>query len=63
MKQILLTSLLFFLPMLAIAEPVEIDGIWYNLIKKGKVAEVTKNSNRYEGNIVIPPSVTYNNIT
>lgn len=41
---------------------VEIDGIWYNLITKGQVAEVTRSSNYhdgYSGLITIPTAVTY----
>lgn len=60
MKQVLLSFLLTLLPMLASAETVEIDGIWYNLVAKAKEAEVTKNPNTYSGDVVIPPSVTYN---
>ncbi len=48
------------LPILANADAVEVDGIWYNLIPKAKEAEVTSNPNKYSGDIVIPPSVTYN---
>ena len=48
------------LPMVAGAESVEIDGIYYNLIPKGKVAEVTINSNKYSGSVDIPASITYN---
>ena len=43
--------------------PVEINGIWYNLITEAKEAEVTRypyNSEKYSGNIEIPSSVTYN---
>lgn len=66
MRQILLTSLLIFIPVLANAETVEIDGIWYNLFPDGQVAQVTKNpsddiyTESYSGNVVIPASVTYN---
>ena len=43
---------------MVIADPVEIDGICYNLIAKGKVAEVTRNFNRsYSGNIIIPENI------
>ena len=49
------------------AEKVEIDGIWYNLISKAKLAEVTfkgdtYDSDKYEyyGDITIPATVTYN---
>jgi len=65
MKKVFLTLILTILPLLASADAVEIDGIWYNLITKGKVAEVTKNPNSsgsYYGSIDIPPSVTFNNV-
>ena len=45
--------------MLASADPVEIDGIYYNLVNKIKQAEVTENPNKYAGEVVIPASVTY----
>ena len=60
MKQTFLSILLMLLPMMASADAVEIGGIWYNLIPKIKEAEVTKNPNTYSGDVVIPPSVTYN---
>ena len=41
------------------ADVVEIDGIYYNLIPKGHVAEVTSNPNYYIGSVVIPEKVTY----
>ena len=59
-KQLLL--LVMMLPMVAMADTVEIDGIYYNLITKGNVAEVTKNPNKYTGSITIPESVQYNNV-
>lgn len=58
--------MMILLPMIASADSVEIDGIYYNLISKGKIAEVTKKEsdygspNYYSGNIVIPESVIYN---
>ena len=57
MKKAFLTLILTILPLLASAEAVEIDGIWYNLISKGKVAEVTGNPNLYSGSVEIPESV------
>ena len=60
MKKVFLSFLLTLLPMLASAEAVEIDGIWYNLVPKAKEAEVTSNPNNYSADVVIPPSVTYN---
>ena len=61
MKQLTLTFLLALLPMLANADPVEIDGIWYNLVTKAKIAEVTHNPNGYNitDNLVIPASIKY----
>jgi len=61
MKRTLL-FILIFLPMLVSAETVEINGIYYNLISKVKQAEVTKNPNKYSGNIIIPASVTYGGV-
>ena len=54
---------MILLPMVASADAVEIDGIYYNLINKVSVAEVTNNPNGYEGSIVIPEIVNYNNTT
>lgn len=48
MKQTIIVFILILLPMLAKAETVEIDGIIYNLIEKGKVAEVTGNTIKNE---------------
>ena len=62
MKKLFLSILSFFLPMLAIAEPVEIDGICYDLIKKIKEASVTYKSGGYSGDIVIPSTVEYDGI-
>ena len=47
------------LPLLANAETVEVDSLFYNLISKAKVAEVTSNPNKYKGDIVIPKEITY----
>lgn len=58
MKKILF-EMLMLLPMVTSAESVEIDGIYYNLIYKGNVAEVTVNPNGYVGDISIPKTITY----
>ena len=63
MKQTFLAILLMLLPMQASADAVEINGICYNLIEKGKVAEVTRNFNRsYSGNVIIPEKVSYGGV-
>ena len=58
MKTIIFTMLML-LPMLASAENVEIDGIYYYLITKGEVAEVNGHPDGYSGSVVIPESITY----
>lgn len=53
------------LPMVAKAftGDVEIDGIYYNIVTKGKVAVViSKPRGEYSGIINIPPSVTYDGV-
>ncbi len=60
MKKAILSIILMLLPMLASADAVEIDGICYILIEKGKVAEVTRNFNHsYSGDVIIPEKVSY----
>ena len=44
------------------AYDVGVDGIYYNLISKGNIAEVTKGDNKYEGNITIPSSISVNEV-
>lgn len=63
MKKSILFLLFAIVPIMLWADPVEINGIYYNLIEKAKIAEVTKNPNHYKGNVVIPESVNYNNVT
>ena len=64
MKQTLLSFLLALMPLVASADAVEIGGIYYNLIPKGKVAEVTSMpSGKYTGVVEIPETVTYDGVT
>ena len=63
MKKSILLLFAALLPLVASAEKVEIDGIWYNLITKGKVAEVTSSDGTvYSGSITIPATVTHNGV-
>ena len=62
MKKVYLLFLLALLPLLASAETVEINGIYYNLVPKAKVAEVTESPNWYSGKVVIPKTVTYEGV-
>ena len=69
MKKHLLFLFATLLPLVASAQKVEIDGIWYNLIAKAKQAEVTFKGNsyneyddEYSGSITIPATVTYDGV-
>jgi hypothetical protein len=59
MKKLLYTFYLMFLPILACADAVEIDGIYYNLVTKGQIAEVMSNPNYYSNIVNIPEKVEY----
>lgn len=74
MKKQLLLLVMMILPMVASADPVEIDGIYYNIITKTQEAEVTfgnwsnqgfinPNDGRYSGSIVIPNQIVVNGKT
>ena len=68
MKRLLYSFLLLALPLVAVAEQVKIDGLWYDLwyevIEKAQKAEVINYQDgiNYSGNIVIPDKVTYNGV-
>ena len=62
MKKLILSLLTVLLPLVAFADAVEIDGIYYDLVTKAKEAIVTKNPNKYSGSVNIPASVTYNGV-
>jgi len=59
MKKQLLLLLLLLLPMVANADAVEIDGIYYYLTTEKLTAEVTRNPDYYTGSIVIPEKIEY----
>ena len=59
MKKIFLSLLLVLLPLVAFADAVEIDGIYYKIVPKGNAAEVTINPNLYVGIVDIPASIVY----
>jgi TonB family protein len=60
MKKSLLLLFATFATLVASAQTkVEIDGIWYNLISKAKQAEVTSSPTKYEGDLVIPAIVAF----
>ena len=58
----LMTTLILsmFFSISASADVVEVDGIYYNLVSKGNVAEVTEGDKEYSGSITIPSSIKVN---
>ena len=60
-RRILLLAMLF-LPRVASAETVQIDGIYYNLIAKDNAAEVTSKPGSYKGYVDIPVSINYDGV-
>lgn len=44
------------------ATATKTDGIFYNYIIKGKIAEVIQNPNKYKGDIIIPEKVTHEGV-
>ncbi len=55
-----------FISMTMMAYDVEINGIYYNVVKQNKSATVTYKShvlNSYSGNVVIPSSIEYEGVT
>ena len=46
----------------ASAYDVEVDGIYYNLVSKAKIAEVTAGDGKYSGSIAIPSSIKVNDV-
>ena len=63
MKELLLSFVTTLLPMVAGAYDFEIDGIYYNINTEENTVAVAKNPNKYTGNIVIPSSVVYFDVT
>lgn len=62
MKKGLLLVLALFMSIVGFAYDVEIDGIYYNLVPKAKVAEVTYGltlENNYSGSVVIPSTIIF----
>ena len=50
-----------FFSISASAYDVEVDGIYYNINKKIKTAEVTKGNDYYRGDIIIPEKIVVDN--
>ena len=63
MNKRILSVIIIFLPLIANAYDVEIDGIYYYLNTETKEAEITYNENNgddYSGDVVIPEKILYN---
>lgn len=65
-KKTLLVLFAMLMPLLASAESVKINGIWYTLNSEDKTAAVTSNPNqdtKYVGSITIPSMIVHEDIT
>ena len=63
MKKLFLSMMLLALPLLARAyDYCQVDGIYYNLIPKEKVAEVISIGIKYSGSVTIPERFNYNGV-
>ncbi len=59
MRKQLLLFVMMLLPLVASADAIDIDGVYYNLNTDAKTAEVAKNPSKYSGWVIIPSSVKY----
>lgn len=65
MKKLFLSMMLMPLPLVVSAYDCQVDGIYYNLIPKGNLAEVTFGNtsyNSYSGSVIIPEKFTYEGV-
>ena len=60
MKQkMLLFLFMAFIPIAMNADPILINGIYYNINTSARTAEVTSGNNSYTGNVTIPQTFSY----
>lgn len=57
MKKVLITIITMLLPMLAYADAVNVDGIFYNLNSESNGAVVASSMDKYKGDIVLPNEI------
>jgi hypothetical protein len=64
MRKLFVLFIISILPLSAFADAVQIGSLWYNLDESAKTAEVTSSGgDSYSGDIVIPSTVSYNDVT
>ena len=51
-----------FFSISASAYDVKVDGIFYNILKKAKYAEVTSGDYEYRGDVIIPETITVDDV-
>ena len=61
--KLLLLILAMLMPMMANADPVEINGIFYNLIESKRQAQVQSIPTNFSGEAIIPESVEYEGVS
>ena len=63
MKKILFTLVFLLVSITTGAYDVKIDGIYYDVLLKGKIATVVKGEDRYSGEVTIPETIEYEGVT
>ena len=64
MRKLVVLFIISVLPLSAFADAVQIGNLWYNLDESTKTAEVTSSGgDEYSGDIVVPSTVTYGDVT
>lgn len=63
MKKYVLTFTLILMASFAKAYDIEINGIYYDVVPKAKIAEVVAGDNKYKGQVIIPSAVEHEGAT
>ena len=63
MKKVIFSFVLLLVVSAASAYDAKINGIYYNLVEKGRVAELTTGDTKYRGELNIPATVEYEGVT
>ena len=61
-RAILAIAMMLTFGIQTLAENIEIDGIYYSTYESDKTASVISGTNKYSGEVIIPGSITYNDI-
>ena len=63
MKKSFLSIIMCLTSLVSWAYDVKVDGIYYNVVSKAKVAEVTSGDTEYSGSVIIPEEITFEGVS